>query len=287
MAARNQREKMRTWDFIKGLKAPIYFTSISPVLIGWAFSQFRFSYLVPLLLVVTVSMQAGMNIAMDYFDHANSRNLRNEDTVYPLGSYFIERLGVRPATLRFSFITMLVIAVTVGLLVVYLTRSILLLALGLTAVFLSLLYVVPPIKLGARGIGELATFFSFGPFPVLGTMIALGYTVTLEAILVSLSLGLLASSIRYLHHLPEDKESGRRVRHFRTVYPIMIVSSSIMISVAKSLEVAAVIVFLASLIHIVFLPRSPIRISRQTNISVALHFLFTVAVVLSLFISGA
>ncbi len=273
---------MKIWDFIKGLKAPIYFTSISPVLIGWAFSNFRFSYLVPLLLVVTISMQAGMNLAMDYFDHSNSRPLRNDDTVYPLGSYFIEKLGVRPKTIRYSFLAMMTLAVVVGLLVVYLTRSILLLTLGLTAVFLSLLYVVPPIKLGARGIGEIATFFSFGPFPVLGTIIALGYSVGLDAILVSLSLGLLASSIRYLHHLPEDREGGRRVRMFKIVYPIMIITASIMISVERSFEIASIVVFVASLIHVAFLPRSAIKIARQTNYSVALHFLFTVAVVVTL-----
>ena len=273
---------MKIWDFIKGLKAPIYFTSISPVLIGWAFSNFRFSYLVLLLLVVTISMQAGMNLAMDYFDHSNSRPLRNEDTVYPLGSYFIEKLGVRPKTIRYGFLAMMTLAVVVGLLVVYLTRSILLLTLGLTAVFLSLLYVVPPIKLGARGIGEIATFFSFGPFPVLGTIIALGYSVGLDAILVSLSLGLLASSIRYLHHLPEDREGGRRVRMFKIVYPIMIITASIMISVERSFEIASIVVFVASLIHVAFLPRSAIKIARQTNYSVALHFLFTVAVVVTL-----
>jgi 1,4-dihydroxy-2-naphthoate octaprenyltransferase len=273
---------MKIWDFIKGLKAPIYFTSISPVLIGWAFSNFRFSYLVPLLLVVTISMQAGMNLAMDYFDHSNSRPLRNDDTVYPLGSYFIEKLGVRPKTIRYGFLAMMTLAVVVGLLVVYLTRSILLLTLGLTAVFLSLLYVVPPIKLGARGIGEIATFFSFGPFPVLGTIIALGYSVGFDAILVSLSLGLLASSIRYLHHLPEDREGGRRVRMFKIVYPIMIITASIMISVERSFEIASIVVFVASLIHVAFLPRSAIKIARQTNYSVALHFLFTVAVVVTL-----
>ena len=273
---------MKIWDFIKGLKAPIYFTSISPVLIGWAFSNFRFSYLVLLLLVVTISMQAGMNLAMDYFDHSNSRPLRNDDTVYPLGSYFIEKLGVRPKTIRYGFLAMMTLAVVVGLLVVYLTRSILLLTLGLTAVFLSLLYVVPPIKLGARGIGEIATFFSFGPFPVLGTIIALGYSVGLDAILVSLSLGLLASSIRYLHHLPEDREGGRRVRMFKIVYPIMIITASIMISVERSFEIASIVVFVASLIHLAFLPRSAIKIARQTNYSVALHFLFTVAVVVTL-----
>lgn len=273
--------RMRVWEFIKGLKAPIYFTSISPVLIGWSFSRFQISYIVPLLLLVTVSMQAGMNLAMDYFDHANSRPLRNEDTVYPLGSYFIEKLGVKPSSVRVSFILMLTVAVVTGLAVVYITRNLTLLYLGLTAVFLSLMYVVPPIKLGARGIGEVATFFSFGPFPVLGTILALGHQVTLVEILVSLSLGLLASSIRYLHHLPEDREDGFRMKHFRIIYPIMLITSSIMISVFGKLVIAAIIVFAVSLIHIAYLPRSSIKIARQTNYSVGLHFLFTMLVIIS------
>jgi 1,4-dihydroxy-2-naphthoate octaprenyltransferase len=272
---------MRAWDFIKGLKAPIYFTSISPVLIGWAFTGFRISYLVSILLAVTISMQAGMNLAMDYFDHANSRPLRNEDTVYPLGSYFIEKLGVKPADIRFSFVAMLTIAVVTGLSVVYLTRNLVLLYLGLTAVFLSILYVVPPIKLGARGVGEVATFFSFGPFPVLGTIIALNHQITLVEILVSLSLGLLASSIRYLHHLPEDRENGFRVSHFRTIYPIMLVTASIMISVSRTMIIAAVIIFIVSLVHIVYLPRTPLSIARKTNYSVGIHFLFTILVIAS------
>ncbi len=276
---------MKASDLIKGLKAPIYFTSISPILIGWALSQFRTSYLVLMLLVVTVSMQAGMNLAMDFFDHSSGRFLRNEDTLFPLGSYFIEKMGVNPKLIRFTFILMISIAVVVGLLVVYLTGSLLLLGLGLTAVFLSLLYVLPPIRLGTRGIGEISTFFSFGPFPVLGTIIALNQSISLTDVLVSLSLGVLASSIRYLHHLPEDREGGRRIRHFRTVYPIMLVTASIMISVSDNLVIAAIIVFIASLVHVVYLPRSPLKIARQTNYSVAIHFLFTVLIIVSVFVA--
>ncbi len=276
---------MRASDLIKGLKAPIYFTSISPVLIGLALSHFKLSYLVLLLLIVTVSMQAGMNLAMDFFDHSNGRLLRNEDTLFPLGSYFIEKMGIDPKLIRFAFILMISVAVVVGLLVVYLTGSLLLLGLGLTAVFLSLLYVLPPIRLGTRGIGEISTFFSFGPFPVLGTIIALNQNVSLTDVLVSIALGLLASSIRYLHHLPEDREGGRRVRHFRTVYQIMLITAPIMISVSSRFDIAAIIVLIASLAHLVYLPRSPIKIARQTNYSVGIHFLFTVLIIVSSFIA--
>ncbi|MEL9914738.1 MAG: prenyltransferase [Thermoplasmatales archaeon] len=273
---------MNVVEFLKALKAPLYFTSISPVLVGWAFSSFRISYLVVLLLIVTVSMQAGMNLAMDYFDHNSGRPLRNEDTFFPLGSLFIEKYRVNPATVRLSFLIMMLVAVVFGLSVVYITRNLILLYFGLFGVFISLLYVIPPIKLGARGIGELSTFFSFGPLAVIGTIIAIGGNVTSEAIFVSVSLGLLVSAIRYLHHIPEDSPDGKRVRHFKVVYPILVIGASIIISIFKNLEIPALIVFAGSLIHIAFLPRQPIKISRKTNISVLIHFSFTVLVLVFL-----
>ncbi|MEM0141159.1 MAG: prenyltransferase [Thermoplasmatales archaeon] len=273
---------MNTIDFLKALKAPLYFTSISPVLIGWAFSSFRLSYLVLLLLLVTVSMQAGMNLAMDFFDHENGRPLRNEDTFFPIGSLFIEKFHARPERIRASFLTMMAVAVIAGLVVVFITRNLILLYLGLSAVFLSLLYVIPPVKLGARGVGEISTFFSFGPFTVLGTIIAIGGRVSIEAVLVSIGLGLLASAIRYLHHLPEDNPNGRRVKYFKVVYPILVIGAPIMISVFRNVEIPALIVLIGSLIHVAYLPRQPIPISRKTNVSVLIHFSFTILVIIFL-----
>ncbi|MGC8645347.1 MAG: prenyltransferase [Thermoplasmata archaeon] len=271
---------MNLMEFLKGLKAPLYFTSVSPVLIGWAFSSFKTTYLLALLLLVTTSMQAGMNLAMDFFDHKNGRPLRNEDTFFPIGSLFIEKLHVRPESIRISFISMMMIAVASGLTVVFITRNVLLLYLGLLAVLLSLLYVLPPVKLGARGVGEIATFFAFGPFTVIGTVIALGGSVSLEVIFVSMSLGLLASSIRYLHHLPEDNPGGIRVRYFRLFYPIMVLGATIMTSIFRSTEIPAIAVFIGGLIHIAFLPKGALPISRRTNQSVLIHFSFTVLILL-------
>lgn len=273
---------MKLLDFVKGLKAPIYFTSISPVLIGWAFTHFERSYLIILLLIVTISMQAGMNLGMDYYDHKNSRPLRNDDTVFPLGSYFIEKLDIEPFYLRIAFYVMVSISVVTGLLVVYLTRNLLLLALGLLAVFLSLLYIVPPIKLGARGIGEIVTFFSFGPFPILGTEIALNVPVTFESYIVAISTGLLASAIRYIHHLPEDRPDGYRVMHFKIAYPTVLISALIIDSIFKHLEIAVIVTFIVSLVHVIFLPGNVIAVSRRTNIAVGVHALFTVAIIISL-----
>jgi 1,4-dihydroxy-2-naphthoate octaprenyltransferase len=273
---------MSLLDYVKALKVPLYFTSIAPVLLGWAIMHWKITFIIALLFIVVVTMQAALNISMDYFDNMNGRKLKNADTFYPIGSYFIEKMGFKPEKLRKSFVILTTIAVITGLFTVYITRNIVLLYLGLTAVFLSLLYVIPPFKLGARGIGEIATFFSFGPFPLLGTVIALGGTMNREYIFLSVSLGLLASAIRFLHHIPEDRIDGNRVKNFRTIYGFMTLGAAVILLPFRVMIIPSMVLFFLALIQISFLPRNIIKISRQTNIIVGLHFLFTLLVIAAL-----
>ncbi len=265
-------------DYIKALKVPLYFTSIAPVLVGWSILHWKAAYVIALLFTVVVTMQAALNISMDYFDNRNGRKLKNADTFYPIGSYFIERMGVNPEKLRKAFLILTLVAVVTGLFTVYITRNLVLLYLGLVAVFLSLLYVIPPFKLGARGVGEIATFFSFGPFPLIGTIIALGGTANKEYIFISVSLGLLASAIRFLHHIPEDRINGTRVKNFRIIYGVMTMGAAVILLPFKQMIIPSLALFFLALVQISFLPRNIIKISRQTNITVGLHFLFTVLV---------
>lgn len=65
----------------------------------------------------------------------------------------------------------------------------------------------------------------------------------------------------------------------------MLITAPIMISVSSRFDIAAIIVLIASLAHLVYLPRSPIKIARQTNYSVGIHFLFTVLIIVSSFIA--
>ena len=90
-------------DIAKGLKMPLYFTSFSPILVVWSYNDFRNPLLFVLLVGVVVFMQAALNLSMDFFDNKSGRILRNEDTLFPIGSYLIERMGVKPETVRSLF----------------------------------------------------------------------------------------------------------------------------------------------------------------------------------------
>ncbi len=275
---------MRLLDYIKGLKVPLYFTSIGTVLLGWALTGFQAKAIVILILLVVVSMQAALNTSMDYFDNLNGRKLRNDDTLFPLGSFFVEKLQVNPRHLLIAFIVLTIIAVSLGLIVVFITRNLWLLVLGLTAVFLSLLYVLPPVRLGSRGVGEIATFFSFGPFPLLGTIIALGKEVTFQTVLISITMGLLASSIRFLHHSPEDKIGGFRQTNFLAIYVSFTFIGLAAALFVRGLLIPSLVSIFVALVQVYYLPSDNLRASRRTNGAVTIQLLFTLLALLFIYI---
>jgi 1,4-dihydroxy-2-naphthoate octaprenyltransferase len=92
----------------------------------------------------------------------------------------------------------------VGLEVAGRTRPELLL-LGLAAALISVVYAAPPLKLAARGLGELAVFAVYGPGIVLGTVLLLDGTISLEAVLASITLGLLIANVLLINEIPDER----------------------------------------------------------------------------------
>lgn len=88
-----------------------------------------------------------------------------------------------------------------------------LLAFGAAAALVSILYVMPPVKLAYRGLGELAVFAVYGPGIVLGTVLLFGGALTTEAVSVSIILGLLIAAVLLTNELPDaraDEAAGKR-----------------------------------------------------------------------------
>ncbi|MEM0158965.1 MAG: prenyltransferase, partial [Thermoplasmataceae archaeon] len=135
----------------KSLKLPLYFTSVSPVIVMWSYSGFREYWLFLLLIAVVVFMQAALNLSMDYFDHLNGRNLRNEDTMFPIGSYLIEHEKASPGKVRVAFIISAVVSVSFGIAIIALTGKYDLLVIGILALIVSFMYVLPPFRFNSRG----------------------------------------------------------------------------------------------------------------------------------------
>ena len=88
-----------------------------------------------------------------------------------------------------------------------------LLLLGLAAALISVVYAAPPIKLAARGLGELAVLAVYGPGIVLGTLLLCDGRITAEAVIGSVSLGLLIANVLLINEVPDeraDRLAGKR-----------------------------------------------------------------------------
>lgn len=104
------------------------------------------------------------------------------------------------------------IAGMIGLEVASRSRASLLL-IGAGAAIISVVYAMPPVKLASRGLGELAVGIVYGPGIVLGTSLLLGDGITTEAVIASVTLGLLIANVLLINEIPDeraDRAAGKR-----------------------------------------------------------------------------
>jgi 1,4-dihydroxy-2-naphthoate octaprenyltransferase len=88
-----------------------------------------------------------------------------------------------------------------------------LLLLGAAAALVSILYVMPPVQLAYRGLGELAVFAVYGPGILLGTILLFGGRITVEEVGAAVMLGILIAVVLLANELPDaraDSVAGKR-----------------------------------------------------------------------------
>jgi 1,4-dihydroxy-2-naphthoate octaprenyltransferase len=83
------------------------------------------------------------------------------------------------------------------------------LAFGLVGVFCAVFYTAPPISFSHHGLGELALIVNFGPIIGLGAYYAQAQTVTLEAFLATLPMGIMMFSMIVINEIPDFEEDRR------------------------------------------------------------------------------
>ena len=80
-----------------------------------------------------------------------------------------------------------------------------LLLLGGIAAAISILYVMPPVKLAYRGLGELAVALIYGPGILLGAVLVQGAGLTREMFAASCTLGLLIALVLLVNEIPDAR----------------------------------------------------------------------------------
>lgn len=182
--------------------------SVSPVLVG---SALGFAIagtlnwpLFLLALFAMMALHAGANIANDYFDSVSGNDWLNKNvTPFSGGRQFIQQNVLSPGTTLATAIFCFAIGISLGLVILYLTRSWFILILGLTGLLGGFFYTAPPVKFGYRGVGEIAIAFLFGILPVYGSYYLQTGAVDIIPLPAACVVGILIFLIIFVNEFPD------------------------------------------------------------------------------------
>lgn len=200
--------------YTTAIRLPFLVASLLPAAaagaLAWregVFDLFLFS----LATLAVVAAHAGTNLANDYFDY-QSGNYAKKKTGPTGGSFAIqsklftarEILELAVGCFALSLIIFAFLAVK---------TSPMILVLGAIGVGIGYFYTAPPISLGYRHLGELATFIGIGPLVVQTIYYAQSGTFSLAGWPLSVFLGVMVSNVLVAAELPDiaiDQKVGKR-----------------------------------------------------------------------------
>jgi 1,4-dihydroxy-2-naphthoate octaprenyltransferase len=158
-------------------------------------------------LVVSVSLQVGVNYANDYSDGIKGTDNARVGPVRLVGSGLVPARSVKLA----AFIAF-GIAACFGLLIA-LTTTLWLLPIGAVSIAAGWLYTGGPKPYGYFGFGELFVFVFFGLVATCGSVYAITQTINRESWLAASVVGLLACALLVINNLrdiPGDTQSNKK-----------------------------------------------------------------------------
>jgi 1,4-dihydroxy-2-naphthoate polyprenyltransferase len=194
--------------FLRLTRAQFLPLIILPALVGTAYAYHvsaRFdSVLFALVLLGVISLHLGANAIDDAYDFQNGvDSIANSMFPPDFGGWKpIPRGYVSLRSGKIVSIALLVVGLAVGVFFWY-AVGVFAFLLALAGTLLAIFYCAPPAKLDYRGLGlgELAIFFTFGPLPVMGAYYVQTGQISLDALLVSLPIGITTVTILMDHDM--------------------------------------------------------------------------------------
>jgi 1,4-dihydroxy-2-naphthoate octaprenyltransferase len=241
--------------------------AVIPVLIGLAAASVR----VPIewlsagfTLIGAVAAHAGINVLNDVYDERAGCDAINDDRVFPYtgGSRVIQNGVLSIGRMaRFGWL-LLSAAAIIGLILSNRAGSGLLL-IGFTGLFTGWAYSAPPLRLSARGLGELSVGLGFGLLIPVGAAYVQLAEVDMLALSAGLPFALLIALVLYINQLPDlraDSISGKRnwvvrlgLDAARLVYSLLLAGAYLALTLAVlfgALPLPALLGFLALPLHL-------------------------------------
>jgi 1,4-dihydroxy-2-naphthoate octaprenyltransferase len=202
----NHAGKVKIW--LLQMRAPFVTASIVPVLVG---SSAGFAATGPfnvvlfvLALGAIVCLHLGANLANEYFDHLSGNDRLNKNrNPFSGGSGLIQKGLTSPKAVLIAAWLAFAVAVTVGVVILLITKSVFILVLGLIGVFGGYFYTANPLRLGYRGAGELIIALLFGLLPVYGACFLQTGTIDLVPLAPGAIVSLLIFLVILINEFPD------------------------------------------------------------------------------------
>jgi len=155
-----------------------------------------------------VLIQIGTNLANDYFDFK-----KGADTETRVGPQRVTQAGlIVPEMVRNAFIACFGMAFLIGIYLVYLGGWPIV-AIGLIALVLGVIYTGGPFPLAYHGLAELPAFLFFGPIACATTTYVQTHSWSLSALIAGTSAGFFSVALLSINNLrdhDEDRKVGKR-----------------------------------------------------------------------------
>ena len=205
---KNKTKNLKLKTLLLASRPQFLTASIGPVLVGSAIGfAVAGTFNWPLFLLALFGMMAlhaGANIANDYFDSLSGNDWVNKNiTPFSGGRQFIQQNILSPRTTLFAAIFCFGLGVSLGIVILYLTRSWFILILGLAGLFGGFFYTAPPIKFGYRCVGEIAIGFLFGILPVYGSCYLQTGLIDITPLPAACIVGILIFLIIFVNEFPD------------------------------------------------------------------------------------
>ncbi|WP_165423283.1 prenyltransferase [Ktedonosporobacter rubrisoli] len=170
-----------------------------------------------LALIGSLAAHLAANVTNDVYDFTKGTDqtalqMTTENETFVTGSRHLMQGTYSLKFYRGLALILFVIALLSGLaLTIFRPWS---LAFALIGFLLAFFYVAPPLRLAyiGRGLGELDIFLSFGLLPLLGAYYVQANTITLNALIAAIPIGLYTMTVLYFHHFLHwraDKAVGK------------------------------------------------------------------------------
>lgn len=192
---------------------PSIFPAVLGGLVSWATNRGFIPFYFLLVLVAIIINHIALNMTDDYYDYKHSvdKLAPGEKNPYSGGSATLSSGLLAPKSMFKAFTLCYLITLAAGFYLT-LTRGLPILAFGLLGVFCAVFYTAPPISFGHHGLGEIVMLVNFGSVIGLGAFYVEAQTVTLQAFLATLPLGIMLFSMIVINEIPdilEDRAAGK------------------------------------------------------------------------------